>query len=182
MVNKRLRSIPLQDWNWLICVVISAVATNSSQAQSVQIQFMASKPSVKWEDLPTLSPGHALFCLSLKLSNGSKEDCYGFYPRGTNFASVYGPGVVKPEPTAEVPTRLSDVVVSVTKAITNEQRGKILQEISAWNARNYSFIGQNCVEFAIAVAAISGLKIPKHDGTDLPHELISALKLLNPGS
>ena len=126
--------------------------------------------------------GHAFVCLQLRLSTGIKEDCYGFYPKGTTSTIVGGPGVVDSEFNfAERPmTRFSNVKVSVTKGVSLEVRAKILKLIQGWK-KDFELSSTNCVAFANAVADLAGLRIPSGTGLTTPVNYVTHLRDLNTG-
>ena len=84
-----------------VALAFSAI-TNSAHAQ-YQVQFMASDTS--WSNSEYV--GHAFMVISTRIANGSKEDAYGFYPKGSK-AFIYGPGIVNSKFTKN-PSRLSRI-------------------------------------------------------------------------
>jgi hypothetical protein len=108
------------------------------------IQIMGT--SANWADSSVT--GHAFVCIQLPTNSGIKEDCYGFYPKGAG--SIFGgPGAVSSEFdfNAHPPTRFSNIVNSVSKSITLQQRQDVLNAIYG-HSTNYSITTSNCVTFA----------------------------------
>jgi hypothetical protein len=127
---------------------------------------------------------HAFVCVRLKRAAGVKEDCYGFYPRrATAKALVGGPGVVDSEFNFEKqpPGRLSNVKASVTKAISVQDRTKILAFIRAFD-KHFSLNAANCVLFADGVAKLARLKTPVSTNVTTPLSYVEKLSALNPGT
>lgn len=159
------------------CATFSAAPVNA--ADDIFIQIMAS--DANWTD--SSFTGHAFVCMQLKLNTGLKEACYGFYPRSTAKALVGGPGVVDSEFDFEKhpPTRFSNVKASVTKAISVQDRTKILTFIKGFD-KNFTLSASNCVAFANGVARLAGLKTPSSTNFTTPVSYVQKLRELNPES
>jgi hypothetical protein len=149
-------------------------------ADDITVEFMASQPS--WED--SSATGHAFICVGLKLRAGIKEECFGFYPRSGGKGAVYGPGCVDSELNGKCGdhpiTRFSNVVASVKKTITDEQRRAIYAVGKDWSARQFVLGWNDCVAFSNAVAQAAGLTIPRLTSATPPAIYVAKLKQLNP--
>jgi hypothetical protein len=118
------------------------------------------------------TPGHAFFCITLKLATGPKEDCFGFYPE--NLAATFGgPGRVNDEFTRNA---IPNVSMSLRHTITAERRTRIYQVIEQWAGKDYHLLVNNCGDFMFAVAEAAGLKLPDRRTVTLPTEFLEGLK------
>lgn len=124
--------------------------------------------------------GHAFLCIRFPLTQGIKEDCYGFYPVASGVGEISGPGIVNAEPTKDHPDRFSKISASVVRAISNQQRRTLLQSIDSWNASRYALTSHNCIDFIDAAARVAGLITPDRTTFQLPNEYVAALAVLNP--
>jgi hypothetical protein len=158
-----------------LAIVVSSPARG---AVDITIQIMASDGN--WKDQSFT--GHAFICLQLPVSNGVKEDCYGFYPRQNGTGLIGGPGIVDSEFDFDKhpPTRFSNVKASVTKAISLQERKKILDVITGFD-KNFTVGIVDCVRFSNAVAKAAGLKVPTETTFTTPVSYIKKLQQLNPG-
>lgn len=168
--------------NSLLILVALMIGVNSpayAQQEPVIVQIMAA--DANWADKSFT--GHAFICIQLKLSNGIKEDCYGFYPKNAAAAVVGGPGVVDSELDFDKhpPTRFGNVRISVTKGVSLEARMKILGLIKGWR-KDFALTAVNCVAFANAVADLAGLRTPASTNSITPVGYVMQLRSLNPGS
>ena len=162
----------------LVVTALLALAAGGqiSTAQNPTIQIMGT--SANWADSSVT--GHAFVCIQLPTNGGIKEDCYGFYPKGAG--SIFGgPGVVSSEFdfNAHPPTRFSNIVNSVSKSITLQQRQDILSTIYG-RSTNYSITTSNCVTFANDLALAAGMNVPDDSSYTTPESYVAKLKALNP--
>jgi len=142
----------------------------------IEVTLMASTPS--WADSEFV--GHAFMCVAYHLNSGIKEDCYGFYPRGsTTRAVVGGPGIAASE-FARNPSRFSRVTVSVTKKVSDAQRRAVLANINQWNGQDYALITANCINLVDSVATAAGFASPGTKAGELPESYLRRLKAANP--
>jgi hypothetical protein len=124
--------------------------------------------------------GHAFLCVRYKLNQGTKEDCYGFYPATAGFGMIFGPGIVSPEPTPDHPDRFAQVAVSVQKSITLDQRRAILRSIDTWNSAKYNITDRNCIDFIDNAARLGGMTVPDRTKFQFPVDYVTLLATLNP--
>lgn len=166
----------------ILATVLSLVAPPALPARAadgIWVQFMASDGN--WADQSVT--GHAFVCVQLQVSSGLKEDCFGFYPRKGGKGLVGGPGVVDSEFDFErhPPTRFSNVKASATKAISIEERVKVLAFIRGFD-KNFTLGMTDCVNFSNGVARAAGLKVPASTALTTPVKYIEELRKLNPGT
>lgn len=159
-----------------MCLVSFETPTRASD--DILIQFMAS--DANWVDKSFT--GHAFICIQLKLNDGLKEDCYGFYPRSSGRALIGGPGVVDNEFDFDKhpPTRFSNIKASVIKVISTQDRSSILTLIKEYE-KDFKLTTSNCVKFTNEVAKKAGLKTPNSTDTTTPVSYIRKLQELTPG-
>ncbi len=165
----------------LACCVLTIVAVATpayAQPGRAVLQFMA--PDGGWADRGFA--GGAFVCVQLRSATGQKEECFGFYTRGTGKAVVGGPGVIDSEFefSKRPPGRFSNAKASVTKPITERQRQRILSFIRGFD-KDFSLTGANCVSFSNGVARLAGLKTPTAT-SPTPVQYLNELRRLNPGS
>ncbi len=159
----------------ILSLIICLGAGQLFAADGINLQIMATRVS----SINNEFTGHAFMCIDLLLKSGVKEDCYGFYPKQDNITGyVGGPGVVNSE-FMKKPSRFSRVDVSLSVAISDEQRRNILGLVNDWNSKYYDLSKQNCVDFVRAVAATAGLKVPVRDVSDFPVDLVIKLRKIN---
>jgi hypothetical protein len=141
--------------------------------ESITVEFMAAKPS--WTKREFV--GHAFLCVRVRTQSGIKEDCFGFYSKD-GVGIIGGPGTVLSE-FARNPGRFSRITVSVTKAISPEQRQRLYQVIRDWNAHHYQFLDPNCIDFVVAASSAIGMHAPPRADTQLPEVYLKKLKEAN---
>lgn len=151
-----------------VLLIISSGA--QSHPPSIQIEVMASRTS--WSDKEFA--GHAFMCISIPLSSGIKEDCFGFYPRDGVKGIIGGPGITNSE-FAKNASRFSRVTISMKRPIADEGRRQILRLIDDWNAREYNLTHQSCIDFVNTVAKTLGWRTPPRIQTDLPATFLKKL-------
>jgi hypothetical protein len=161
LINRRL----------LIVTVLLFVAL-STEAQH-DVQFLAARTS--WAESEFV--GHAFMIISTRVGNGSKEDSYGFYAKGSK-GVIIGPGIIISEFT-ENPSRFARISVSIRRPITIEQRRAVLRLVADWNAKNYSLVTRNCIDFVHAVASYLGWKVPPRNRSEMPETYLRRLRDLN---
>jgi hypothetical protein len=154
-----------------LCGITMARGEDTS---NVTIELMAADSS--WVNSEFV--GHAFLCIGVQTQSGIKEECFGFYPHDGK-AIIGGPGTVVSE-FARNPSRFSNVVVSVKKNISNDQRRHLYKVIKEWNSKNYDLTNQNCIDFVVAAAAAMGWNVPPHGSTDFPKTYLKKLKDKNP--
>lgn len=165
----------------LVCLASAWLTPEAHAAPGdITIEFMAS--NANWADQSMT--GHAFICVGLHLNSGIKEECFGFYPKDGIKGSVYGPGCVDSElngKCGEHPiTRFSNVVVSVKKKITEDQRRAVYAVGKEWNAKRFTLGWNDCVAFSNAVAKAAGLNTPTVTAATKPATYVQKLKELNP--
>jgi hypothetical protein len=160
-----------------VCALAAAVITGSVGQCAAQgpitVEFMAAKPS--WTNHEFV--GHAFLCVRIPTRQGIKEDCFGFYSKD-GVGVIAGPGKVVSE-FERNPSRFSRITVSVTKAISPEQRGRLYQVIRDWNAQHYQFMDPNCIDFVVAAATAIGMHAAPRADTQLPEVYLRKLKDAN---
>jgi hypothetical protein len=163
--------------NQVISSDMSALAdTSTVNPVPMQVEFMASK--VSWTNSEYV--GHAFMCISMPVSTGSKEDCYGFYPVNNSIKGfVGGPGVTQLE-FQKNPSRFTRVTVSLKKPINEEQRRRLLRLVDQWNNAKYDLLDASCIDLVNEAAAIIGLNRPQRVSTDLPEAYLRKLVAANP--
>jgi hypothetical protein len=161
----------------LFALIAGAHISSGQGVGNPILQIMGT--SANWADSSVT--GHAFVCIALPTNSGIKEDCYGFYPNGAAGSIFGGPGVVSSEFdfNAHPPTRFSNIVNSVTKTITLQQRQNVLAAING-HPTTYSLTSSNCVTFANELARAAGLKAPEDTSYTTPESYVAKLKALNP--
>lgn len=165
----------------LMAFLMIAVRTAAIHAaDGVTIELMAS--NANWVD--ESATGHAFICVGLHLNSGIKEECFGFYPKTGGKGAVYGPGCVDSELNGKCGnhpiTRFSNVVVSVKKTITEDQRRAIYAVGKEWSLKQFVLGWNDCVAFSNEVAKAAGLKTPTVTAATKPATYVQKLKDLNP--
>lgn len=152
------------------------VVSRTPPPPSIQVEVMASE--VSWSNQEFV--GHAFMCISIPLSSGIKEDCYGFYPRNTVAGLIGGPGLTASEANKN-PSRFSRITISYKRPITDEQRRAILKLVDEWNTHEYRLTNQSCIDFVNSVAQKLEWKTPPRVATDLPEAFLRKLVEANGG-
>ena len=138
----------------------------------LQVEFLAAESSWAFKEI-----GHAFMIISYGVSNGSKEDCYGFYPK-EGLGVIAGPGIVSSEFTKD-PARLSRVTVSIKRPITETERRTLVKLAEEWNKKEYALATEHCADFIDSAASALGMVTPPRDRLDHPTTFLQRLKNAN---
>lgn len=122
--------------------------------------------------------GHVFMCISTNLSGGSKEDCYGFYKRGTAKKEWFIGGTDLVNEFKRQPIRFPSVSASYVVPITLAQRNQIHQTMGTWKVDDYNLFSKNCIDFVDSVLALVGAERPSRSSTQTPTQYVSTLRTL----
>lgn len=150
-------------------LVLSSGNHCDAEPGDIFIEFMA-RPTAPITDS---SVGHVFFCISLNLSSGIKEECFGFYPK-SDLKAFDGPGVVSNE--FQRPA-IQNVSTSLVHKIDESTRSAIYAEIRKWAGTDYKLLINNCMDFSLAIATAAGLKTNRQAAT-IPTEFVDGMKKL----
>lgn len=149
--------------------------TARSAPGDIYVQFYGAQ--ISWLDKEYA--GHSFLCVVLHLNNGTKEECFGFYPKTDGVEMFIGtPGATRSE-FAKNPTRFSRTTVTVEVKIDEAARRRILEQANQWNGRTYKLSDSNCIDFVHAALGATTLKRPDRQRFTFPTSYMQELKRLN---